>query len=214
MNTGRNAPFVFFVMKKYIITAVVALFALMALQIYRQDKTIARLETERDRYKTNTEILLSDVQTYRVRDSLSAARVQSLELTMKEFERFRADDAALIKELKAKNRDLSAVNSAQAQTIIELRSVPKDTVILRDSVMVPAVAVHCGDEWFDFDGLLTPDEFTGTMNNRESLLLSETVHYRRILFWKTKRILNRETQVVSRNPHTTITNVESIVIEK
>ena len=214
MNTGRNAPFVFFVMKKYIITAVVALFALMALQIYRQDKTIARLETERDRYKTNTEILLSDVQTYRVRDSLSAARVQSLELTMKEFERFRADDAALIKELKAKNRDLSAVNSAQAQTIIELRSVPKDTVILRDSVMVPAVAVHCGDEWFDFDGLLTPDEFTGTLNNRESLLLSETVRYRRFLFWKTKRILNRETQVVSRNPHTTITNVESIVIEK
>jgi len=207
-------PHLFFVMKKYIITAVVALFGLMALQIYRQDKTIARLETERDRYKTNTEILLSDVQTYRVRDSLSAARVQSLELTMKEFERFRADDAALIKELKNKNRDLSAVNSAQAQTIIELRSVPKDTVVLRDSVMVPAVAVHCGDEWFDFDGLLTPDEFTGTLNNRESLLLSETVRYRRILFWKTKRILNRETQVVSRNPHTTITNVESIVIEK
>lgn len=186
----------------------------MAVQIYIQDRKIERLTDERDRYKGNTETLLSDIKTYRVRDSLSAARVQSLELTMKEFERFRADDAALIKELKAKNCDLSAVNSAQAQTIIELRSTPKDTVVVRDSVMVPAVAVHCGDEWFDFDGLLTPDEFTGTLHNRESLLLSETVRYRRFLFWKTKRILNRETQVVSRNPHTTITNVESIVIEK
>lgn len=209
-------PRLFFVMKKYIIIAVVALFALMALQIYRQDKTIARLETERDRYKTNTEILLSDVQTYRVRDSLSAARVQSLELTMKEFERFRADDAALIKELKAKNRDLSAVNSAQAQTIIELRSVPKDTVILRDSVMVPAVAVHCGDEWYTFDGLLTPENFSGTLTNRDSLLISESVRYKRFLgfLWKTNKVINREINAVNRNPHTKIIGLEYILIKK
>jgi len=201
-------------MKKYITIAIVALIVLMSIQIVVQDRKIERLTDDVERYRNNTETLLSDVQTYKVRDSLNAAKVQSLELTQKEFEKYRADDAALIRELKAKNRDLTAVNDAQAQTIIDLRAVPKDTVVIRDSIPIPAVSVKCGDEWYDFRGLLTESEFTGTLENRESLLLSETVRYKKFLFWKTKKILDRETEVVSRNPHTKIVNVESIVIEK
>lgn len=201
-------------MKKYITIAIVALIVLMSIQIVVQDRKIERLTDDVERYRNNTETLLSDVQTYKVRDSLNAAKVQSLELTQKEFEKYRADDAALIRELKAKNRDLTAVNDAQAQTIIDLRAVPKDTVVILDSIPIPAVSVKCGDEWYDFRGLLTESEFTGTLENRESLLLSETVRYKKVLFWKTKKILDRETEVVSRNPHTKIVNVESIVIEK
>lgn len=169
------------------------------------------------RYKSNTETLLSDVEQYRVRDSLSAARVQSLELTVKEYERFRADDAQLIRELKQRNRDLAAVNKTQSQTIIDLRAVPRDTVvIIRDSIRVPAVAVHCGDAWFDFDGLLTADDFTGKLANRDSLVLAETVKYRRFLgfLWKTRKIADRQLDVVSRNPHTEILGIEHITIER
>ena len=169
------------------------------------------------RYKSNTDALLSDVEQYRVRDSLSAARVQSLELTVKEYERFRADDAQLIRELKQRNRDLSAVNKTQSQTIIDLRAVPRDTVvIIRDSIRVPAVAVHCGDAWFDFDGLLTADDFTGKLANRDSLVLAETVKYRRFLgfLWKTRKVEDRQLDVVSRNPHTEILGIEHITIER
>ena len=199
-------------MKRWLIIG--AAFAALLVYMGFQQNAIEHLKQERDRYKRNTETLLSDVQTYKVRDSLNAAKVQSLELTQKEFEKYRADDAALIRELKAKNRDLTAVNDAQAQTIIDLRAVPKDTVVIRDSIPIPAVSVHCGDEWYDFRGLLTEGEFTGTLENRESLLLSETVRYKKFMFWKTKKILDRETEVVTRNPHTKIVNVESIVIEK
>lgn len=167
------------------------------------------------RYKGNTEALLSDVEQYRVRDSLSAARVQSLELTVKEFERFRADDAQLIRELKQRNRDLAAVNKTQSQTIIDLRAVPRDTVvIIRDSIRVPAVAVHCGDAWYNFDGLLTKDEFTGKMEHRDSLLLVESVRYKRFLWWKTKRIKDRQLDCVSKSPHNSIIGLEYVVIEK
>lgn len=181
-----------------------------------QQRRIKELSADRDRYKGNTETLLSDVETFRVRDSLSAARVQSLELTIQEYRRFRADDAALIRELKARNRDLAAVNKTQSQTIIDLQSIPKDTIIIRDSVAIPAIMLHCGDEWFDFDGLLTKDNFTGTMVNRDSLLLAESVRYRRFLgfLWKTKRIQDRELDVISRNPHTMILGIEHVVIEK
>lgn len=200
--------------KKWIIVAVAILAA--ALAVIWVDNKIDRLTAQRDKYRNNTETLLSDVETYRVRDSLHAARVQSLELTAKEYERFRADDAALIKQLKQRNRDLAAVNKTQSQTIIDLRAVPKDTVIVRDSVRVPAVAVHCGDAWFDFDGILTADQFTGKLSNRDSLLLAETVKYRRFLgfLWKTRNVEDRQLDVVSKNPHTEIIGIEHIVIEK
>ena len=199
-------------MKKYLILAAVAIVA--ALAVIWADRKIERLTAERDRYAGNTTALLSDIERYRVRDSLNAARVQSLELTVKEFERFRADDAALIKELKQRNRDLAAVNKTQSQTIIDLRAIPRDTVVVRDSVRVPAVAVHCGDAWYNFDGLLTKDEFTGKMEHRDSLLLVESVRYKRFLWWKTKRIKDRQLDCVSKSPHNSIIGLEYVVIEK
>ena len=187
-----------------------------AIAFILMDQRIDRLTAERDRYKGNSETLLSDVETYKIRDSLNAARIQSLELTMKEYERFRADDAELIRSLKAKNRDLSAVNKTQSQTIIELSAIPHDTVIVvRDSIQVPAVAVHCGDAWFDFDGLLSKEQFTGTLDNRDSLMIAETVKYKRFLgfLWKTHKVEDRQLNVVSRNPHTTILGLEYVVIK-
>lgn len=194
---------------------VAVLLAAILLFCAGQQRRIKQLAAERDRYAGNTAALLSDVERYRVRDSLNAARVQSLELTVKEYERFRADDAALIKQLKQRNRDLAAVNKTQSQTIIDLRAVPRDTVVLvRDSIITPAVAVHCGDAWYNFDGILTKDEFTGKMEHRDSLLLVESVRYKRFLWWKTKRIKDRQLDCVSKSPHNSILGLEYVVIEK
>ena len=204
-------------MKKYLIPLLFLAGAVLVLCIIRgQHMRIQQLTSERDRYKGNTEALLTDVEHFKVRDSLSAARVEALELTVKEFERFRSEDAALITSLRQRNRDLASVNTTQAQTIIELSAVPRDTVIIRDSIPVKAVAVHAGDAWYDFDGLLTENEFTGTLANRDSLILAETVKYKRVLgfLWKTRRIQERSATVVSRNPHTEILGIEHIVIEK
>ena len=194
---------------------VAVLLAVILLFCAGQQRRIKQLAAERDRYAGNTAALLSDVERYRVRDSLSAARAQSLELTVKEYERFRADDAELIRSLKQRNRDLAAVNKTQSQTIIDLRAVPRDTVVLvRDSIITPAVSVHCGDAWYNFDGILTKDEFTGKMEHRDSLLLVESVRYKRFLWWKTKRIKDRQLDCVSKSPHNSIIGLEYVVIEK
>lgn len=201
-------------MKKWLIVG--AIFAALLVFAGFQQNAIDNLKQERNRYERNTESLLLDVAQYKTRDSLNAAKVGALELTIQEYERFRAADAQLIKTLQTKNRDLMAVTTAQSQTIMELSAVPRDTVIIRDSVAMPAVAVHTGDAWFDFDGLLTDSEFTGTLVNRDSLLVAETVQYKRFLgfLWKTKRIKNKQIDVVSKNPHTTIMGTEYIKIEK
>ena len=199
-------------MKRWLIIG--AIFAAVLVFAGFQQNAIDNLKQERNRYERNTESLLLDVTQYKIRDSLNAAKVGALELTIKEYERFRADDAALIKQLKQRNRDLAAVNKTQSQTIIDLQAVPRDTVVVRDSVRVPAVEVHCGDAWYNFDGILTKDEFTGKMEHRDSLLLVESIRYKRFLWWKTKRIKDRQLDCVSKSPHNSIKGLEYVVIEK
>lgn len=196
--------------KGLIAAALVAIFSLIMIQHNR----IESLIKERDKYKDNTATLMGDVETFRVRDSLNAAKVQGLELTLSEFKRFRADDAALIKDLQIKNRNLAAINKTQAETIIQLSATGRDTVVIRDSIPVPALTFHCGDEWFDFDGLLVDRQITGKLANRDILTLVESVKYKRFLFWKTKRVKERTLNAVSQNPHTTIIDMEHIVLEK
>lgn len=204
-------------MKKDFIVFIVgvALVVAAAISIYGLSKSNERLKKERDRYIANTEVLSTDIEKYKVRDSLNAARVRALELSLDEFERYRAADAQLIKELKQKNRDLASVNDMQSETIIEMSSRPRDTVVIIDSIPIKAKAVHCGDEWYDFDGLLTEDTFSGRMVNRDSLIVSESVQYKRFLgfLWKTNRVKNRQVDVVSQNPHTQINDVIYVVIE-
>lgn len=199
---------------KYIKYILIALFVCMAIEIVIQDRKIDSLTQERDKYKSNTEILLSETQTFKVRDSLNAARVGTLELSVKEFEKYRAEDAALIKDLQGKNRDLDRLNKAQAQTIITLSDIPRDTIILIDSIPMKAKKVECGDYWYTFRGIMTDNSFAGSLENRDSLVFSESVTYKKFLFWKTKKIKDRETSVVSLNPHTKILGIESIIIEK
>ena len=175
---------------------------------------IHNLSQEKARYERNTEALMQGIEQYKVRDSLNAARVQTLELTVRDFERLRSEDAQLIKEMQVKTRNLASVNKTQAETIIRLSAIPRDTVLIRDSIKTPAVAVHCGDYWYDFEGVLARDEFTGKLRNRDSLVLVESVEYKRFLgfLWRTKQIKRKSMDVMSRNPHTTIIGVEYLQI--
>ena len=202
------------ILKKVFIIAAAVIVTCMLITIAMQDRKIEKLTAECERYQANTEALLEQTQTYKVRDSLNAAKVGTLALTVKELEKYRAEDAKLAQDLKRKNEDLERLNKAQATTIIELRNIPKDTVIIVDSVRVKAKKVACGDEWYRFEGLVMEDEFRGTMQTWDELVLTETVQYKRFLFWRTKKVKDRNLEAVSKNPHTEITGLEHIIIDR
>ena len=82
-------------MKKYLIIAAIALAVAAVVTIWVQRSRINTLTGERDKYRTNTETLLQEVSRYQTKDSLNAAKVGVLELKLSEFEKYRADDAAL-----------------------------------------------------------------------------------------------------------------------
>lgn len=202
-------------MKKYLILAAIIL--AVAAAFWAQHAKIKRLTEERDRYRSNTEILLQNVETYQTKDSLNAAKVGVLELKLSEFEKYRTSDAELIKTLQAKNRDLRRITTTQLETINELRGTVRDSIVYLPGDTVVLRCVDISDLWFSLKGCTTPDgEFTGTFINRDSILIAETVQYRRFLgfLWKTKKIKSREIDIISRNPHTKIIGVEYIEIEK
>lgn len=187
--------------------------------IWVQRTKIEKLTDERNRYRGNTETLLQDVETYKTKDSLNAAKVGVLELKLSEFERYRASDAELIKTLQTKNRDLERVTTTQMETINELRATVRDSVVYLpgDTVTTVLRCVDIVEPWFELHGCATPDgQFTGAHINRDSLLIVETVQYKRWLgfLWKTKKIKNRQIDVVSKNPATKILGVEFVTIEK
>lgn len=206
-------------MKKYLIIAAIALAVVAFVTIWAQRSRINHLTVERDKYRTNTETLLQDVSRYQTKDSLNAAKIGNLELKLSEYRKYRTDDAALIKSLQTKNRDLQRVTTAQMETINELRATVRDSVVYLpgDTVTTVLRCVDIVEPWFELHGCATPDgQFTGTHINRDSLLIAETVQYKRWLgfLWKTNKIKNRQIDVVSKNPATKILGVEFVTIEK
>lgn len=205
-------------MKKYLIIAAIALAVAAVVTIWVQRSRINQLTGERDKYRTNTETLLQDVSRYQTKDSLNAAKVGVLELKLSEFEKYRASDAELIKTLQTKNRELERVTTTQMETINELRATVRDSIVYLpgDTVTTVLRCIEYSDKWVDFDGCIKNNTFSGKIITRDSLLITETVQYKRFLnfLWKTKRIKNREFDIVSKNPHTKITGFEVITIEK
>ena len=206
-------------MKKCIIIAAISLMVSAVVTILVQHSMINTLTRERDKYIDNTETLLQDVLRYQTKDNLNAAKVGVLELKLSEFEKYRSSDAELIKTLQTNNRDLERITTTQMETINELRGNVRDSVVYLpgDTVTTVLRCVDIVEPYFELHGCATPDgQFTGTYINWDSLLIVETVQYKRWLgfLWKTKKIKNREIDVVSKNPATKILGVEFVTIEK
>ena len=161
-------------MKKYLILAAIIL--AVAAAFWVQQSRIKRLTDERDKYRSNTETLLQDVRTYQTKDSLNAAKVGNLELKLSEYKKYRADDAALIKSLQTKNRDLQRVTTAQMKTINELRANVRDSIVYLpgDTVTTVLRCIEYSDKWVDLDGCIINNTFSGKIITRDSLLITES----------------------------------------
>ena len=186
-------------MKKLIIKITIA--AAVLLVIIGAFHKISYLNRENARLKSNQEILLTENQValaknqkYKVSDSLNAARVSELELTLKEYRRYRSEDLKLIEQLKAGKSDLQKIITSQLETINTLSTK------LNDSVRVDTVTnqidtlkcFNCKSKWADVKGCidLKNDTVNLQINSREALKIIETVTRKRFLgfLWKTNKI--------------------------
>lgn len=199
-------------MRKYLF--VFLMFASLIVLFAFEHKRCERITKERDMYAANTETLLVSVEHYKAKDSLSAARVGELQLELDQYKKLRASDYELIQSLTAKNRELQSVTSTQMQTIIELQATLKDSVIIYNTDTIIAQCLDIIDPYFEMNGCVVNSKFAGNLLTKDSLLITETIEYKRFMgfLWKTSAIKNRQYDVVSRNPHTQINHIEVTTI--
>ena len=200
---------------KYIKIIIATLILALIGTLFLQHNRINHLKEEKVKYEHNVNVLMGDIESYQTKDSLNVSRIESLELSIEEMERFRKEDLRIIENLKMRNRELSALTKSYLATITHLKDhTPRDTLVIRDSVEVPAKSINICTEWVDLKGIYTESIFEGTITSRDSLLIVESVQFKRFLWWKTRKIKNRYFDVTSMNPHTKITGFEVITIEK
>ena len=202
-------------MKKIIIILGVLVVVLVA---YFLNVRVSQLKHDRDTYKRNNAVLLNDVKYYRALDSLNAARVGVLELSIQDYERFMKEDADLINKLKRKNEELQNFSKIQAETIIKIRAQVKDSLIYipGDTAYQSIPCVSFRDSWTNIEACVYNDTLIGDIQIRDSLILYETIIYKRFLgvLWKTRKIKERSFNIVSKNPYTEIKGVEVVSIRK
>lgn len=197
---------------------IIIIFALASVvMITLQALRIESLNEERNRYRANTTALLQDVERYRTQDSLNVAKVGVLSLKVAELEKYRAEDAELLKSLHIRNKDLEQMTKAQTRMIADLHGTVADTVVIvKEVVDSTALSLSVHDAWIDLHGIVYDGGFDGTLEVRDSLVIVESVERKRFLgfLWRTKKVKSRSVDVVSKNPYTEIMGVESIQISQ
>lgn len=190
-------------------TTILVLIALLATSFYCIDKVIK----ENKELKTNQETLLSDIEHYKINDSINVARVGELTLSLKDYKKYRAEDKALIDKLKNSDKIKSASN-VKVETKIENVYIPvHDTIIQQESLR----AFEYISEWTDINGLIYPDSVALSIANREELIITETLEKKKLWFIKLPAWLfgykSKSYNVISKNPNTEITEAEFITIK-
>ena len=115
---------------------------------------------------------------------------------------------------------MQKVIDSQTETINNLSAKLNDSIRI-DTATNVVDTLKCFDyksKWTDVSGCidLRHDSINLQIKNRESLKIVETVVYKRFLgfLWKTNKVKDRQVDVVSENPHTTITNLDYVSIKR
>ena len=169
---------------------------------------------ENRRLSGNQEALLQDVAFYRTRDSLSAAGVQRLQLSLGEIRRHRDELAETCEKLNLRLRDLQTASTTAQETRYRIETLWRDSLVRRDSLVCDTLRCFSfADPWITLDGCSDGERITADIETRDTLVQIVRRVPRKFLWfrWGTKAIRQ---EVYSKNPHARITYTEYIEIKK
>ncbi len=154
---------------------------------------------------------MDSLHKYKVADSLNAIHISDIELSLKQYKQLRADDAKLIKRLKA-DKLITVINP---ETVIKykIKTQLKDSIIYRDTVK----AINYHDFWNSVTGYFTKDSANLDIQSKDELLITKSIERKRFLGIKLNPKLfgyrNLQLNVVSKNPNCSISNIEYIELK-
>lgn len=180
-----------------------------------QQGTVNRIKTERDRYQNNAQSLLDQIDTLRNDSTLQAVQIRTLRLTLDEYKQYRADDAATIKSLKVKLKNIQSVSKTELAVNIPIEApVEHDTIYVPNDAPMPIETVKYENDHIQLEGVIRNDSLK--VNFNVPITLTQIVHKvpkHKFLWWSwgckaIKQIITCD------NPYVNINYAEYIEIQK
>ncbi len=179
--------------------------------IWFQQNRITRLTAERDRYRTNNDVLLSEITRIRVDSATMALDTKVLQMTLDEYKQYRAKDAATIKRLGVRLKNLDAAARHELEVSGPIGAVIRDTVIIRDTVPILRHKFEMLTPHIELSGIIENKRLKGTIRVPITLNQAIWIEYkRRWIFWKRVKAMHQT--ISSNNPYAALNYSEYIQI--
>jgi len=198
-------------MNKILVKCLLVAVVLLGGAVWLQYRYTVRLKSERDRYRMNSTALLSEVKRMQVDSATMALDAKTLQLTLDEYKRFRAEDAATIKRLGIKVKNLEAAARHQLEVAGPINAIVRDTVIIWDTVPILRQKVEMLTPHIELSGIIEDERLKGSIRIPVTLNQAVWVEYRGWWFWKRVKALHQT--ISSDNPYVEIKYSEYIRIK-
>ena len=198
-------------MNKILVKCLLVAVVLLGGAVWLQYRYTVRLKSERDRYLSNTTALLSEVKRMQVDSATMALDAKTLQLTLDEYKRFRAEDAATIKRLGIKVKNLEAAARHDMEVTGPIDAIVRDTIIIRDTAPILRQKVEMLTPHIELSGIIEDERLKGSIRIPVTLNQAVWVEYRGWWFWKRVKALHQT--ISSDNPYVEIRYSEYIRIQ-
>jgi len=144
---------------------------------------------------------MTEAKNYQFRDSLQAVSVAALELRLAELKKYREEDAALIRELRMRPKDVEYITHTE--------TVVRDSLIY---ILQPDSCFRYSDRWLTVDACLRDSSMY--IESRDSLVQIIHREYKHRFLWWRWGLKGVRQEIIHFNPNATITYKEFIRVHK
>lgn len=173
---------------------------------------LRKSNSEKERLESNQTALLSQVEYWTTKNGKSAADVRKLTLTVDELKQYNATLKKTADDLGIKLKRVQSASTTGVRTEVKFITQVRDSIVYRDSIIVPVKAFTWRDPWTDVQGVIERDSVDLSVQSVDTLttIVHKIPHKFWFIKWGCKAI---KQTVVSSNPHTKITYTEYIEVK-
>jgi len=195
-------------MKKRLLTVI----GVLVLFLIASVVALRKARAEKERLEANQTALLSQVEYYTTKNGKSAADVRKLTLTVDELKQYNATLKKTADDLGIKLKRVQSASTTGVRTEVKFITQVRDSIVYRDSIIVPVKAFAWSDPWTDVQGVIERDSVDLSVQSVDTLttIVHKIPHKFWFIKWGCKAI---KQTVVSSNPHTKITYTEYIEVK-
>ena len=188
------------------------IFGALVLWIVTLSYGLKKERAEKERFKANQTALLAQVDTLTTENGKHTADVLKLSLTVDELRNANAQLVKTADELNIKLKRIQSASTTATNTEVKVITQVRDSIVYRDSVIVPVKAFTWRDSWTDVNGVIERDSVDLSVSSVDTLttIVHKVPHKFWFIKWGCKAV---KQTVVSSNPHTKIIYTEYIEVK-